>query len=128
MRRFDRAARARGACARFDSFEVEARHQLARWFPDRDVLGTARVRVTKEAAATLVADPATEALRPEPGPWPGLRNLWVCGDWTRTELPSTLEGAVGVYFATSALVERDLLRIQEIQGSLLEILESELSR
>jgi monoamine oxidase len=29
-----------------------------------------------------------------PGRLPGVEGLFVCGDWTRTGLPSTLEGAV----------------------------------
>ena len=41
---------------------------------------------------------------------------------------SRLEGAVGLYLFNSALVQRDLRRIQEIQRDLLDVLETELSR
>ena len=51
------------------------------------------MRVTKEVAATLLASPAAVSGRPAPGPFAGLTNLLVCGDWTQTSLPSTLEGA-----------------------------------
>jgi squalene-associated FAD-dependent desaturase len=73
-----------------------ARAQLVRHFPgaDRDVLLRAHARLAKEASATFVHEPTTAALRPEPGPLPGADGLLVCGDWTRTGLPSTLEGAV----------------------------------
>jgi squalene-associated FAD-dependent desaturase len=73
-----------------------ARAQLARHFPaaDRGALARARARLTKEAAATFVHGPASDTVRPMPGRLPGVEGLFVCGDWTRTELPSTLEGAV----------------------------------
>lgn len=49
-------------------------------------------RIVKERRATIAATPAMERLRP-----PGrtrLRNLALAGDWTRTGLPGTLEGAI----------------------------------
>jgi len=55
----------------------------------------AQVTIRKEQHATFVAAPGTETLRPAPGPLPGgPNNLMVCGDWTATGLPATLEGAV----------------------------------
>ncbi len=84
------AAPATGGAA---ALERQARAQLATFYPGFAVPEAARVRVTKEANATLLATPAAEALRPAPGRWHGLHNLWVCGDWTDTRLPSTLEGA-----------------------------------
>jgi len=49
-------------------------------------------RVVKERRATVAATAAQEALRPGARtPW---RNLSLAGDWTRTGLPGTLEGAV----------------------------------
>ncbi|MGA1607886.1 MAG: hydroxysqualene dehydroxylase HpnE, partial [Planctomycetota bacterium] len=73
-----------------------ARAQLVRHFPDADpeVLRRARARLAKEAAATIVHEPTSDAVRPVPGRLPGIEGLLVCGDWTRTGLPSTLEGAV----------------------------------
>jgi squalene-associated FAD-dependent desaturase len=50
-------------------------------------------RVTREQAATFVARPGAEDARPKPGLLDGFVNLVVCGDWTATGLPSTLEGA-----------------------------------
>lgn len=70
-----------------------AREQLAHYYPGAVLPADATWRVTKEAAATLLADPGTCRLRPRPGPIDGLSNALVCGDWTQTYLPSTLEGA-----------------------------------
>ena len=84
-----------------------ARAQLLRHFPraDREALLEARARLTKEAAATFVHAPSSDGSRPEPGAVPGVGRLFVCGDWTSTGLPSTLEGA-----AESA--ERAVLAVQ----------------
>jgi len=79
---------------RTDAIEGLARAQLARWFPGFPAAAPALVRVAKEALATFVAAPGSRALRPRPGPLPGgPPNLLVCGDWTDTGLPATLEGA-----------------------------------
>ncbi len=59
---------------------------------------TQSARVIREQGATIRAMPDIEKLRPKPGsgPMPG---LLVCGDWTDTGLPSTLEGAARSGFA-----------------------------
>ncbi|MBL8733114.1 MAG: FAD-dependent oxidoreductase [Planctomycetes bacterium] len=83
----------------FDGQPVEviaarARQQLARHYPGFAVDGLV-LRVRKEQHATFVAAPGHERQRPAPGqPLPsGPRNLLVCGDWTATGLPATLESA-----------------------------------
>jgi len=49
-------------------------------------------RIVKERRATFAQTPAALARRPDTGtPW---RNLFLAGDWTRTGLPATIEGAV----------------------------------
>jgi len=55
-------------------------------------------RVIREKDATIRAMPDVQELRPRPGPGP-LPGLMVCGDWTDTGLPSTLEGAARSGFA-----------------------------
>ena len=71
-----------------------ARQQVAHCFPEyAPAAETGVARVTKENAATIVARPGREDVRPEPGLLEGLANLVICGDWTATNLPSTLEGA-----------------------------------
>ena len=49
-------------------------------------------RIVKERRATFAATPAMDRLRPPART--GLRNLVLAGDWTRTGLPGTLEGAI----------------------------------
>lgn len=67
--------------------------QLAEYVPQAQLAG-ARVRVRKEQRATFVAAVGSAAARPRPGRLHGgPRNLYVCGDWTATGLPATLEGA-----------------------------------
>lgn len=70
-----------------------ARKQLQRCYPTASGLGTAKMRVTKEARATFVAAPGVNAGRPLPGRSKRFSNVSVVGDWTRTGVPSTLEGA-----------------------------------
>jgi squalene-associated FAD-dependent desaturase len=70
-----------------------ALQQLRELFPAA-ALANASVRVRKERDATFVASCGSERARPAPGPLPGgPDNLYVCGDWTATGLPATLEGA-----------------------------------
>ena len=49
-------------------------------------------RIVKERRATIAATPAMERLRPPART--RLRNLVLAGDWIRTGLPGTLEGAI----------------------------------
>ncbi len=74
------------------AIEQLAREQLARFYPGVQVAATVRIR--KEQHATFVNSPQDESARPAPGASvPGFDNLRVCGDWTATGLPATLEGA-----------------------------------
>lgn len=67
--------------------------ELVRRYYDVDA-AEAPVRIRKEQHATFVPEPGDELLRPRPGRLcDGLDNLFVCGDWTATGLPATLEGA-----------------------------------
>jgi squalene-associated FAD-dependent desaturase len=49
-------------------------------------------QVVKEKRATFAATPEQEARRPLPGT--GYANLFLAGDWVRTGLPATIEGAL----------------------------------
>jgi uncharacterized protein with NAD-binding domain and iron-sulfur cluster len=49
-------------------------------------------RVIKERRATIVANVVQEERRP--GAETDIENLALCGDWTDTRLPGTIEGAV----------------------------------
>jgi hydroxysqualene dehydroxylase len=49
-------------------------------------------QIVRERRATFAATPGENAKRPAaPTAW---RNLWLAGDWTRTGLPATIEGAI----------------------------------
>lgn len=50
-------------------------------------------QIVKEKRATFAATPAQDAKRPGPG-GAGIRNIILAGDWTRTGLPATIEGAI----------------------------------
>ena len=69
------------------------REQIAAYFPGSQPGSGGAARVTKEPLATLLTDPEGLSRRPCPGKVPGVSNLRICGDWTQTGLPSTLEGA-----------------------------------
>lgn len=72
---------------------ASARDHVERYYPGVD-LQQAVIRVRREQHATFVPDPATAGDRPSPGPLSGgPANLFVCGDWTATGFPATLEGA-----------------------------------
>ena len=49
-------------------------------------------QIVKEKRATFAATPAQDAKRP--GPRGPIRNIILAGDWTRTGLPATIEGAI----------------------------------
>ena len=76
-----------------DELAARALAQLAGIHPAGVLAGTV-VRVRREQHATFVASCGSERARPAPGRLPGgPRNLLLCGDWTDTGLPATLEGA-----------------------------------
>ncbi len=69
-----------------------ALEEAAGFFPRMREARLVKSSVLKEARATFSVAPRTDRLRPEQGTrWPG---LFLAGDWTRTEWPSTMEGAV----------------------------------
>ena len=51
-----------------------------------------RWQIVRERRATFAATPGENAKRPDAKTaW---RNLWIAGDWTKTGLPATIEGAI----------------------------------
>ncbi len=79
--------------------------ELAALFPDASPEHLVRARVVTEHQATFSAVPEVDRLRPSQGsPIP---NLLVAGDWTDTQWPATMEGAVrSGYLAVEHLVRR----------------------
>jgi hydroxysqualene dehydroxylase len=49
-------------------------------------------QIVRERRATFAATPGENAKRP--GAKTAWRNLWIAGDWTKTGLPATIEGAI----------------------------------
>lgn len=77
--------------------------ELAALFPAAASAQLLRSRMVTEQAATFSVLPGVDRWRP-PQSSP-IRNLFVAGDWTRTDWPATMEGAVrSGYLAAEALL------------------------
>jgi uncharacterized protein with NAD-binding domain and iron-sulfur cluster len=62
--------------------------------------------LVRERRATFAATPEQNALRPGPEtPW---HNVYLAGDWTATDLPATIEGAVRSGYRAADMVSRAL--------------------
>jgi squalene-associated FAD-dependent desaturase len=71
---------------------VSALAELARFFPEAARATLLKSAVLKEARATFSVTPGLDQFRPpQTTLWP---RLYVAGDWTATEWPSTMEGAI----------------------------------
>ena len=71
---------------------AEALRELALFFPEARSANLTKSAVLKEARATFSVTPGLDQHRPpQQTAWPG---LFLAGDWTRTEWPSTMESAV----------------------------------
>ncbi len=69
-----------------------ALEELAMFFPAMKTAKLVKSGVLKEARATFSVTPGLDQYRPpQKTQW---RGLYLAGDWTRTEWPSTMEGAV----------------------------------
>lgn len=83
-----------------------ARADLERHFPAARGVKVVHARVVKELEATLSPRAGDEDARlPAETPLPG---LWLAGDWTDTDLPATIEGAVRSGHRAAALCDRFL--------------------
>jgi zeta-carotene desaturase len=71
---------------------ASALRELALFFPEVKSARLMKSGVLKEARATFSVTPGLDRYRPaQKTQWPG---LYLAGDWTATEWPSTMEGAV----------------------------------
>lgn len=60
----------------------------------------------RSKTATFSSTPSNDLLRPAPTTeW---KNFWIAGDWTQTELPGTIEGAVESGKKTATLIEKSI--------------------
>ncbi len=80
--------------------------ELARFFPEAGRAKLLKSGILKEARATFSVTPGLDDARPEQDT--GIAGLFVAGDWTETDWPSTMEGAArsGRLAAGAALGER----------------------
>jgi hydroxysqualene dehydroxylase len=69
-----------------------AKEELIQCIPGFKELNVTGTRVLKEMRATFVPD--KDSLNARPKSTTGFKNFFICGDWTDTELPATIEGAV----------------------------------
>jgi squalene-associated FAD-dependent desaturase len=85
-----------------------ALRELEMFFPAIREAKLLKSGILKEARATFSVTPGLDAHRPaQTSPWPG---LFVAGDWTATEWPSTMEGAVrSGYMAAGAALGQSFL-------------------
>jgi squalene-associated FAD-dependent desaturase len=76
--------------------------ELAMFFPESRQAKLVKSGVLKEARATFSVTPGMDVNRPaQASPWP---SLFLAGDWTATDWPSTMEGAArSGYLAAEAL-------------------------
>lgn len=93
----------RSAPKKKSELEAVAAAALRRYFPAMAEAKIERTLVLREPAATFVASPESELLRP--GPQTPLPGLVLAGDWTNTGLPATIEGAVRSGLAAARSVE-----------------------
>ena len=97
------SAAVRSAPKKQAELEAVAADALRRYFPAMAEAKIERTLVLREPAATFVASPESEALRP--GADTDLPGLVLAGDWTNTGLPATIEGAVRSGLTAAAAVE-----------------------
>lgn len=91
-----------------DHLAETSRDELANtlWMEVQRAIGVADVprplhRIIVEKRATFAATPEQDALRPSPRTI--YENLLLAGDWTQTELPATIEGAIRSGVAAAGL-------------------------
>ena len=65
--------------------------EVQRFFPEAGRAKLIKSGVLKEARATFSTTPGLDQVRPAQAT--GVRGLFLAGDWTRTDWPSTMEGA-----------------------------------
>ena len=94
-----------------------AMRELELFFPEVKRAKLVKSGVLKEARATFSVVPGLDQFRPgQATQWPG---FYVAGDWTATEWPSTMEGAVrsGRLAAGALMGDRNRFMAPEIAAS-----------
>ncbi len=91
--------------------------EMERFFPACREARVLKSAVLKEARATFSVTPGLDAYRP--GQATGIKGLYLAGDWTRTDWPSTMEGAArsGRLAAGEVVGERDRFMAGELEAT-----------
>ena len=91
--------------------------ELAMFFPEARKAKLVKSGVLKEARATFSVTPGMDANRPaQTTPWPG---VFLAGDWTATDWPSTMEGAArSGYLAAESLAASTGSKVKFLQPDL----------
>ena len=89
--------------------------QIKKLFPHAAGARLQKGVIVIEKRATFSPRPGVDALRPAQGPPPGgIANLFLAGDYTRTDWPATMEGAVrSGYLAAQAVLRPWLVSKQQ---------------
>jgi zeta-carotene desaturase len=81
-----------------------AMKELTEFFPAVSNAQLIKATVIKEVHATFAPSPLSDEFRLSPSsPWP---RLFLSGDWTATNWPSTMEGAVRAGYLTAEALSR----------------------
>ncbi len=88
-----------------------ALRELELFFPSIRGAKLVKSGILKDARATFSVTPGLDAHRPlQEMPWPG---LFVAGDWTATDWPSTMEGAVRSGYLAAQAVAKNTGQVQQ---------------
>jgi zeta-carotene desaturase len=90
--------------------------ELERFFPEVRRARLLKSAVLKEARATFAVAPGLDACRPAQKT--GLPGLYLAGDWTATDWPSTMEGAArsGRLAAGEVVGDREKFMARELEA------------
>ncbi len=86
----------------------DVREEICRFYPSVQRSAIKHVKRIREKSATFRAVPGLEKYRPPCNTQ--FENLFLAGDWTSTNLPATLEGAVRSGYIAAGLVKSRLQR------------------
>jgi zeta-carotene desaturase len=93
-----------------------ALEELARFFPKAREARLLKSGILKEARATFSVTPGLNASRPAQAT--GINGLYLAGDWTRTDWPSTMESAArsGRLAAGAVVGDAERYLVPELQA------------
>ena len=82
--------------------------EIEKVFPDSKNAKLIHHKIIKQKRATFLQTPTAEKYRPENKT--SINGLFIAGDWTKTNLPATIEGAILSGNNAAELVKKYLIR------------------